>query len=160
MWIPISHPDDTPMVLESNKAGYIFITKPEEENLNQKWVQLEDGVILNVGNRLPLTADAVGQDTETVKTWELNGKIGGLDGYIKMTTRSGWAVGCQIYNKDLRKNNKDREWYPRDGDRCFVTNESITDPRNRFKANGLSDGYPEDLSKYRILTPFTKHLDF
>jgi len=140
------------MVLESNKAGYVFITMPEEENLNQKWVELEDGVILNVGNRLPLTTDTIGQDPESVKNWELNGKIGGLDGYIKMTTRSGWAIGCQIYNKDIRKNNKDRDWYPMDGDRCKATNQYITDPRNRFIIKGLSDGYPKDLSGYDKFT--------
>ena len=117
MWIPFKHPEDIPMVLESNKAGYVFITMPEQDNLNQKWVQLEDGVILNVGNRMPLTTDTAEENAEKVKTWKLNSQIKGTDGYIEMTSRPGWAIRCQIYNRDNRKNNLDRDWYPIDGDR-------------------------------------------
>ena len=68
LWLPLNRPEETPMVLESNKVGHVFITMPDPENLNQKWVQLEDGVILNVGNRLPLSAETHNSD-ETGRTW-------------------------------------------------------------------------------------------
>ena len=117
MWLPLNRPQYAAMVLESDNLGVVFITKPDQENPKQKWVQLEDGVILNVGNRMPLTTDTAEENAEKVKTWKLNSQIKGTDGYIEMTSRPGWAIRCQIYNRDNRKNNLDRDWYPIDGDR-------------------------------------------
>ena len=140
MWLPFNHPDDTPMVLASDKFGHAIITMPDPEDLNQKWVLLDDGILLNVGNRMPLSAGGG-------RTWKLNSQIGGSDGFLEMTTQPGWVIGCQIHNIGTDEN---KYWYPKDGDRCSVTNNNIADPRNKFMVKGLPDGYPVDLSECLI----------
>ena len=103
MWLPMNRPEKTAMVLASDKFGHAIITMPNPEDLNQKWVQLEDGVILNVGNRMPLSAGGG-------RTWKLNSQIGDKDGYIEMTAKEGWAISCSIQHVD-------GDWSPVDGDR-------------------------------------------
>ena len=97
MWLPLNRPQYAAMVLESDNLGVVFITKPDRENPKQKWVQLEDNIILNVGTRLPLSVF-----NNEAKAWILNSEVDGLDGYIEMATSPGMAIKCQInYIKEI-----------------------------------------------------------
>ena len=107
MWLPLNRPQYAAMVLESDNLGVVFITKPDQENPKQKWVQLENNIILNVGTRLPLSVS-----NNEAKAWILNSEVDGLDGYIEMATSPGMAIKCQInYIKEIE------DWSPRDGDK-------------------------------------------
>ena len=98
--------------------GHVKLMSPDPSNPNQKWVELEDGVILNVGTRMPLGAGGG-------RTWHFTNPSNPDSEYkfLEMSNRSGgpgkgMAIYCGRQNKD--------------GDRCQAQNIGWYDPAHMF----------------------------
>ena len=104
-------PNAAPRVIESDQYGHAKMMSPDPANPNQRWVELDDGIIVNVGTRMPLGAGGG-------RSWTFTGKRDFK--FLEMSHRSGgpkakgWGVYCGRQMAD--------------GERCYARQIGSFDP--------------------------------